>query len=147
MAGTYTYNPSEITFFGKDRMRFELGDVMVDGKERTCALCDEEYDAVLPSVIRTGRQWKKAKLRCLESIFMRFTYEPDTKVGPLSMSLGERAKLWKKMHDDLKAELGAGASDPEAIAMLAANPVFGKPTKPYFWNGMHSHEEAKGEDI
>ena len=43
MAGTYTYEPAMITSYGKDRMRFELGDVMVDGKERTCALSDEEY--------------------------------------------------------------------------------------------------------
>lgn len=32
MAGTYTYEPAMITSYGKDRMRFELGDVMVDGK-------------------------------------------------------------------------------------------------------------------
>lgn len=41
MAGTYTYEPAMITSYGKDRMRFELGDVMVDGRERTCALSDE----------------------------------------------------------------------------------------------------------
>ena len=37
MAGTYTYEPAMITSYGKDRMRFELGDVMVDGKrENLC---------------------------------------------------------------------------------------------------------------
>ena len=46
MAGTYTYEPAMITSYGKDRMRFELGDVMVDGKERTCALADEEYNVL-----------------------------------------------------------------------------------------------------
>jgi hypothetical protein len=51
------------------------------------------------------------------------------------------------MYDELKAELDAGAASPEAILKLAQNPAFGKPTKPYFWNGMMSHEEAEGRDI
>ena len=29
--GAYTYEPGNITEFGKDRMRFELGDTMVEG--------------------------------------------------------------------------------------------------------------------
>ena len=66
MPGTYQYEPGNIAEYGKDRMRFELGDVMVEGKEKTCALCDEEYNAVLPEKIPTTRQWKKAKLRCLD---------------------------------------------------------------------------------
>ena len=102
MPGTYQYEPGNIAEYGKDRMRFELGDVMVEGKEKTCALCDEEYNAILPEKIPTTRQWKKAKLRCLESIMRKFAFEPDTKVGPLSLSMGERAKLWKEMYEDLK---------------------------------------------
>ena len=39
MPGTYQYEPGNIAKYGKDRMRFELGDVMVEGKEKTCALC------------------------------------------------------------------------------------------------------------
>ena len=105
MPGTYQYEPGNIAEYGKDRMRFELGDVMVEGKEKTCALCDEEYNAVLPEKIPTTRQWKKAKLRCLESIMRKFAFEPDTKVGPLSLSMGERAKLWKEMYEDLKKDL------------------------------------------
>ena len=100
MPGTYQYEPGNIAEYGKDRMRFELGDVMVEGKEKTCALCDEEYNAVLPEKIPTTRQWKKAKLRCLESIMCKFAFEPDTKVGPLSLSMGERAKLWKEMYEE-----------------------------------------------
>ena len=66
MPGTYNYEPSQITTYGKDRMRFELGDVMVDGKERTCALCDEEYH-LLTEGVKTVRAWKKAKLKWLSS--------------------------------------------------------------------------------
>lgn len=58
MPGTYQYEPGNIAEYGKDRMRFELGDVMVEGKEKTCALCDEEYNAVLPEKIPTTRQVK-----------------------------------------------------------------------------------------
>jgi hypothetical protein len=144
---SYNYDPSQITAKGKDQMRFELGDTMVEGKEMTCALCDEEYAAIIPTKIHTTRQWKKAKLACIESIFRRFSYEPDTKDGNLQLSLGDRAKLWKQMYDDLKAELKAGAASPDAIGMLAAHPVFGEPTQPYFWNGMMSHEEVEGRDI
>lgn len=107
MPGTYQYEPGNIAEYGKDRMRFELGDVMVEGKEKTCALCDEEYNAVIPEKVPTARQWKKAKLRCLESIMRKFAFEPDTKVGPLSLSMGERAKLWKEMYEDLKKDLKA----------------------------------------
>ena len=38
MPGTYQYEPGNIAEYGKDRMRFELGDVMVEGKEKTCAM-------------------------------------------------------------------------------------------------------------
>ena len=39
MPGTYQYEPGNIAEYGKDRMRFELGDVMVEGKEKDlCAL-------------------------------------------------------------------------------------------------------------
>ena len=140
MAGSYTYDPSGLDRYGPDRMRFELG---VD----TCALCDEEYRAVIPASVQTVRQWKKAKLRCLESIFRRFAYEADTKNGPVSLSLGERAKLWKDMYDQLKAELKIGAASADAILSLANHPGTGEITPPYFYNGMMSHEEAEGQDI
>ncbi len=32
--GTYTYEPANILNYGKDRMRFELGDTMVEGGVR-----------------------------------------------------------------------------------------------------------------
>ena len=99
MAGTYTYEPAMITSYGKDRMRFELGDVMVDGKERTCALSDEEY-IVLCDDVQSAKDWKRAKLKCLESIFRRFSFEPDTTVGPTSFKFGDRAKLWQEEYEE-----------------------------------------------
>ena len=60
----YTYQPELIKEAGKDRMRFELGDTMVDCAENV-ALTDEEINAVLE--MHPGK-WKRAKLALLESI-------------------------------------------------------------------------------
>lgn len=43
---TYTYNPEKIGEPGVDRMRFEIGDTMVEGEQETSALCNEEYEAM-----------------------------------------------------------------------------------------------------
>lgn len=102
---TYTYDPSNIPKEGIDRMRFELGDVMVEGGADTAALTDEEISAALqlyPS------SWKKAKLALVESVCRRFSYEVDTKTDQLSLSFHQRASAWKTMYEELKAEAGAG---------------------------------------
>jgi len=110
---SYTYDPTMIAKGGKDQMRFELGDTMVEGGPDTCALSDEEYTAMIEATPR----WKKAKLRCIESILFRFSYEVDTKVGALSLSLSQRLDAWKKMRDELKAEieLSAPIANPQTI--------------------------------
>lgn len=144
MAGTYTYEPAMITSYGKDRMRFELGDVMVDGKERTCALLDEEY-IVLCDDVQSAKDWKRAKLKCLESIFRRFSFEPDTTVGPTSFKFGDRAKLWQEEYEKLKKDLKLASVSPSAILMNAGDTS--KQPVPYFYNGMMSHEESDGVDI
>ena len=125
----YTYNPSNISESGIDRMRFELGDTMVEGKERTSALTDEEISAVL-GMYKIPKQWKRAKLACLESICRRFSYEPDTKEGPVSFSFGDRAKLWREDYEKLKAEIRKGSVSAEALSQNACK----KP--PYFYTGM-----------
>ena len=59
MKKRYTYDPEKISEDGKDRMRFELGDTMVEGGADTSALTDEEITAVLE---RYPGRWKRAKL-------------------------------------------------------------------------------------
>ena len=125
---TYTYDPAKILEGGKDRMRFELGDTMVEGGEDTCALSDEEYDAALSQ--HPGK-WRKAKLVCLRSIAHRFSYEVDTKVGPLSLALGDRAKRWKEMYDEAKAE-------DAMMVVPSANPQAISPQH-YFREGIHDN--------
>lgn len=144
MPGTYTYDPGQIAFYGKDRMRFELGDVMVEGKEKTCALSDDEYIALIGN-INSEKGWMKAKLKCFESISRRFSFEPDTKVGPASFGFGDRAKLWREEYEKLKKDLKVSAVSPGAILMKAGDMRIQH--SPYFYNGMMSYRESEGEDI
>ena len=110
---TYTYDASKIAEHGLDQMRFELGDTMVDGGVETCALSDQEYKAVIEAYPR----WKRAKLACVESILRRFSYEVNTKVGELNLSLSDRLDYWKELYSDLKADVSASAplANPAAI--------------------------------
>lgn len=130
---TYTYDPAQITQRGKDRMRFEIGDTMVEGGAETCALTDEEITAVLAAY---PNRWKRAKLAIVESLCRRFSYEVDTDVGPLSLGLQGRVTAWREMYKELKAETGGYAvptASPNAIS-----------TPPYFYAGMMDNPGAKG---
>ena len=60
----YTYDPTKIKEKGKDRMRFELGDTMVEGGAETAALSDEEINAVLEMY---PNKWKKPSWRYLKA--------------------------------------------------------------------------------
>lgn len=135
MSATYSYNPEKLKEKGKDLMRFELGDTMVEGREKTCALADEEYEAM----ISMHKKWKRAKLACLESIFRRFSYEPDTSTGPLSFKFGDRAKLWQEEYEKLKKEV---AKEFISSSSISAQMHCGKP--PYFYTGMMSRDREGG---
>lgn len=130
--GTYTYNPGNIQDFGKDRMRFELGDVMVEGGGDTTALTDEEIQAALDSY---PRSYKRAKLMLLESLCRRFAYEVDTKTGPLWLYMQERAKLWRTDYEQLKREVSV-----ESCSIPKFSNGVNKP--PYFYTGMHQNERT-----
>lgn len=137
MGRTYTYEPEKISENGKDRMRFELGDTMVEGGSDTSALTDEEITAAIEMF---PKKWKRAKLALLESICRRFAYEPDTKTGPLSFTFGERAKLWREDYEKLKKEVENGSL---TVPRYGADPdERSKP--PYFYTGMMENREAKG---
>lgn len=134
---TYTYQPDKIPEMGLDRMRFELGDTMVEGGSDVCALTDEEIRAAL-QVCPT--HWKKAKLMLVESVCRRFSYEVDTKTEELSLSLSQRAKLWQNMYQDLKEEIEA-----EDLAV----PIFADENqghRPYFYTGMMQNFAGGGTE-
>ena len=48
----YNYDPAAVAEYGKDRMRFELGDTMVEGGPDTTALTDEEIEDL-------NKQWEE----------------------------------------------------------------------------------------
>ena len=132
--GAYTYDPGKLKEFGKDRMRFELGDTMVEGLSDTTALTDEEIQAAIESY---PKSWKRAKLLLLESLCRRFAYEVDTKTGPFLLYMQDRAKLWRQDYDKLKDEVSA-----ESCSV----PHFGKRERnkpPYFYTGMQQNERAR----
>lgn len=129
----YTYVPGNIKEFGKDRMRFELGDTMVEGGSDTTALTDEEIKAAIDSY---PKSWKRAKLMLLESLCRRFAYEVDTKTGPLWLYMQERAKLWRADYEALKKEVSAESYNIPRFG----NGVPNKP--PYFYAGMQHNERA-----
>ena len=132
--GAYTYDPGKLKEFGKDRMRFELGDTMVEGLSDTTALTDEEIQAAIESY---PKSWKRAKLFLLESLCRRFAYEVDTKTGPLQLYMQERAKLWREDYDKLKKEVSAESCSISQFRNGAHN----KP--PYFYTGMQQNERAR----
>ena len=75
----------------------------------------------------------------------RFSFEPDTTVGPTSFKFGDRAKLWQEEYEKLKKDLKLASVSPSAILMNAGDTS--KQPVPYFYNGMMSHEESDGVDI
>ena len=136
MAGrSYTYEPGTVREPGKDRMRFELGDTMVEGGADTTALADEEIHAAIGSC---PKSWKKAKLMLLESLCRRFAYEVDTKTGPLWLYMQERAKLWRVDYEQLKKEVSAESCSAPPLCGGGS----GRP--PYFYSGMQKNERSGG---
>ena len=132
---TYSYDPTKIRERGKDQMRFELGDTVTEGGADTCALSDEEYDAILDGLKEGKKAWIHAKLAVLEAIMFRFSYQVDTKVDVLQYGLGDRAAHWKQLYDDLKKQVRASVSVP-AMASAIQN------TPPYFHTGMEENPRA-----
>lgn len=126
---TYSYDPTKIAEEGKDRMRFELGDTVVDGAEITSPLCDEEYT----TIINSKKSWKRAKLALLEAIMMKLSYEVNTSVDGLSYSLSDRANRWREMYDKLKKELSCGVPTGNKSA------IYGKDEPHYFHNNMQAN--------
>lgn len=94
---SYTYDGTKISERGKDRMRFELGDVITDDGARNVYLSDEEIKAIIEV---NKPSWLRAKLALVESVLRRFSYEVDTQSGPLILSLNQRYVAWKDMYDN-----------------------------------------------
>ena len=130
---TYSYDPTKITEGGVDQMCFELGDTVIDLEGITSPLCNEEYKAIID---KYGKNWRMAKLKCLEAICMKLAYEVNTSVGGLSYSLQERYPRFKAMKDDLQKEMAAIHGAPRAGNPASLSPHGGTP---YFYNDMQAN--------
>ena len=130
MDKSYTYNPANLADNGKDRMRFELGDTMVEGGNETAYLTDEEIIAVL----EIYPKWNHAKLALVDSVLRRFAYEVNTKVGPVSWTFNERFNSWKQLCDELKSETQSKSVRPSDTVMKKSGP-------PYFYGGIHDNHD------
>lgn len=129
--GTYSYDPAKLQEDGKDRMRMELGDTTFAPGELTAALCDEEYEAILAKY----PNFKKAKLKCLNTILMKFAHQVNMSVDGLSYSFAERVKFWKELYNEAKREAATGV--PTANPLALNGRIGGQP---YFYNDMHSND-------
>lgn len=133
---SYTYNPANLGENGRDMMRFELGDTMVESGKMTAYLSDEEIDAMLARY----KSWDMAKFKLVESVLRRFSYEVDTKTGPMELSLDQRYKKWKDLYDELKRVAECANSAPAiSVSMIGR-----KPRPPYFYEGLHDNHACIG---
>ena len=130
---SYTYDPTRITEQGMDQMRFELGDTVVDMEGITSPLCDEEYTAIID---KYGKNWRVAKVKCLEAICMKLSYEVNTSLDGLSYSLSERYERFKRLLDEEKKKANAVASVPRVGYEGSLMPHGGTP---YFFNDMQAN--------
>lgn len=133
----YTYDPTQIRKRGKDQMRFEVGDTLIEGGAETCVLADEEYEAIIADIKEGKKAWLFAKLAVLEAILFKLSYAVNTKIDVLTYNFGDRAAQWKTLYDQIKAQILATMSVPIMDASAEKKP-------PYFHTGMEENYRAKG---
>lgn len=129
---TYSYDPTAVTELGKDRMRLELGDTTFAPAELTAALCDEEYEVL----IGESPNWRRAKIKCLEAILMKFAHQTNFSIDGVSYSFADRRDFWKKLLDETIHESGIPTCDPLSLSGEAGG-------DPYFYEDMHRNPWRK----
>lgn len=127
---TYSYKPELLDKNPVYQMRLELGDTTLAPGELTAALSDEEYQ----TIIKSTKSWKKAKLRCVEAILMRFAHQVDFSMDGISYSFAQRVEFWKELKKDLKKESSTAVPTADPLALNG-----GLGGEPYFYNDMHAN--------
>lgn len=139
---TYSYRPELLEKDPLYQMRLELGDTTLAPGELTAALSDEEYRCIL----KTTKNWKKAKLKCLEAILMRFAHQVDFSMDGVSYSFSQRVEFWKQLRDELKktASMGVPTANPLALnGRLGGEPYFYNDMQANLRKGMPSHGDRR----
>lgn len=111
--GTYSYNPKKIMDGDFNQMRFEIGDVYVDGDETCSFLSDEEYQAIIDN----SSSWKSAKIAILKQILFLFLYEVDYTIDGLSVKMSDRYNRFKKLLDELEKGTEVPSVDDSLIGV------------------------------
>lgn len=135
---TYTYDPTKLKGSTISRVRFELGDILVDGGAETCMLCDEEIQAVLNETPK----FKRVLYKLADAVCMRLSYETDWQDDGTRFSLNQRAERWMKLRDRLKADADAEVTIPVsgAVSDSINNPRDGGH---YFYAGMMENHRVQ----
>lgn len=92
---SWSYNPGAST---RDWVRFRIGDTDTTDQ----LLSDEEINAALSD---EGNQYAAAAV-CAEAIAGTFAREADKSVGPLSISASQKAAMYAKLAQRLRAQVG-----------------------------------------
>lgn len=128
---TFSYDPTKIRDAHLNQMRFELGDTAIDGGAETCALCDEEYNAILTD--QTEKPFRQSKADCLYAIKMKFSFEVDCAVGGMSLSLSKRYERWEKMWEQMEKSRRSIVAGENAFGMVTTDAAH------YFYAGMNDN--------
>lgn len=112
---TYTYDPTQIRTASVSRVRFELGDVLVDGGAESCFLSDEEIQSIIDDTEIT--RWKRKLYVLAEAVCMKLSYETNWRNDGTSFDLSQRADRWIKLRDRFKQEADTEASLPTSGAV------------------------------
>lgn len=130
MAETYSYNPGNLTTPGVDLMRFELGDTFVAGGMSTCALCDEEYAAI---ITKHPDAWNNAKYACVSAILNKLAFQNDYSAAGMSLSLSQRFSQWQQIKQEMAKLLSTN------VPVVDFKDAAGNTTNDlhYFTLGMH----------
>lgn len=137
MTCTYTYDTQKLTEFGRDKMRIDLGDIEVEGGADTCALADEEYDALIAETYGAGKSWKVAQYRCLQAIVSRMAMMVDVNIDGMKLDMESRYQRWLIMLR-CKEKLFMGLSSPLTLRSRTGYAI----TK-----GIHDNPRAMGDMI
>lgn len=112
----YTYDIASGNL--KDQLRLELGDTAVEGAGQTAMLSDKEYEAIIQ--MTAGQTREKTKMKCIEAIIAKLSYQVNFSIDGMSYSLSDRIKHWEKVLADMKK---TGAKPP--------GEVLGKPVEAF----------------
>ena len=125
---TYTYDPTKLKGSTISRVRFELGDILVDGGAETCMLCDEEIQAVLDETPK----FKRVLYKLADAVCMRLKPTGKTTVRgsasirersaglPCAISSRKRPTLPSTFPRRARSTIPSATQKMEAITSMAA---------------------------